>query len=160
MTPAEYTEAALRTKSSSFYDEIVPRWKAEHVIYDLLSRGDLIDEIKKGLFYGKATPNLDKIVDTGYYSPKAGWKDPDLTHAILGVYTEAHELLDEMMFIDTDKNAVVGEVGDLLWYVALLLKTLDVSFEEVMEKNIEKLRKRYPERFTETLAMERNDEAA
>tara|TARA_R100000900_G_scaffold124497_5_gene98901 strand:+ start:4106 stop:4774 length:669 start_codon:yes stop_codon:yes gene_type:complete len=36
------------------------------------------------------------------------------------------------------------ELGDVLWYAAQACMALDVSFEEVQDRNIEKLSKRYP----------------
>lgn len=36
------------------------------------------------------------------------------------------------------------ELGDCLWYIAQCLIALDISFEEVIDGNIEKLQKRYP----------------
>ena len=36
------------------------------------------------------------------------------------------------------------ELGDILWYVAQACICLDVSFEELIEMNVEKLEKRYP----------------
>ena len=157
MTPSEYVTAALRTKSDTFHSEAVPKWKADKFLFAALSTGDLVDELKKGLFYGRETPHLDAIVDTGYYSARVDWKDSDVVHGILGIFTEAKELLDEMMYIELDRKAVLGEVGDLLWYVALLLSSLDATFEEVMDGNIEKLKNRFPEKFSEQAALERVD---
>jgi NTP pyrophosphatase (non-canonical NTP hydrolase) len=37
------------------------------------------------------------------------------------------------------------ELGDILWYAAQACMALDVSFEEVMERNYLKLSARYPE---------------
>ena len=37
------------------------------------------------------------------------------------------------------------ELGDVMWYVAQACMALDVSLEEVLDRNIEKLSKRYPE---------------
>ena len=37
------------------------------------------------------------------------------------------------------------ELGDILWYAAQACMALDVSFEEVMERNYLKLSSRYPE---------------
>ena len=37
------------------------------------------------------------------------------------------------------------ELGDILWYAAQACMSLDVSFEEVMERNYLKLSARYPE---------------
>ena len=36
------------------------------------------------------------------------------------------------------------ELGDVMWYVAQACMALDVSLEEVMDRNIDKLSKRYP----------------
>ena len=36
------------------------------------------------------------------------------------------------------------ELGDILWYIAQACICLDVSFEELIEMNVEKLEKRYP----------------
>ncbi len=36
------------------------------------------------------------------------------------------------------------ELGDVLWYAAQACMALDISFEEVQDRNIEKLSKRYP----------------
>jgi len=39
------------------------------------------------------------------------------------------------------------EIGDVLWYVAILAQSHGFKLEEIAQKNIEKLRKRYPEGF-------------
>ena len=44
-----------------------------------------------------------------------------------------------------DKDKLVKELGDCLWYIAALCTKLDVSMDEVMQRNIEKLRERYPQ---------------
>ena len=36
------------------------------------------------------------------------------------------------------------ELGDVMWYVAQACMTLDTSFDEIVEMNVEKLKKRYP----------------
>jgi NTP pyrophosphatase (non-canonical NTP hydrolase) len=36
------------------------------------------------------------------------------------------------------------ELGDVMWYVAQACMALDISLEEVLDRNIEKLSKRYP----------------
>lgn len=37
------------------------------------------------------------------------------------------------------------ELGDVMWYVAQACMALDISLEEVLDRNIDKLSKRYPE---------------
>lgn len=48
------------------------------------------------------------------------------------------------------------ELGDKLWYAALALDELKSTFEETMEANIKKLRARYPNKFTEEDAINRD----
>lgn len=46
-----------------------------------------------------------------------------------------------------DKDELVKEIGDTMWYMANLCKVFDISMEEVAKKNITKLKKRYPRGF-------------
>lgn len=59
-----------------------------------------------------------------------------------------------------DVENIVEECGDLLWYIADILTALDYDISEVMVKNIDKLRIRYPEKFTEKDAVERKDKTS
>jgi len=36
------------------------------------------------------------------------------------------------------------ELGDIMWYVAQACMALDTNFDEIIEMNVEKLKKRYP----------------
>ena len=42
------------------------------------------------------------------------------------------------------KEHLIKELGDTLWYVTQCLIALDVSLDQVLAKNVEKLEKRYP----------------
>ena len=84
-----------------------------------------------------------------------------LLHGSCGIATEAGELLDTIKKYafygkEIDTVNVVEEVGDLMWYCAIILDELNVDFEDVMEKNIDKLRARYGEKFSENSANVRN----
>lgn len=90
-----------------------------------------------------------------------GDETADLIHAAIGAGTEAGELLDQVkrhLFYDAplDRINVIEECGDILWYVALALRSVDSTFGEAMEKNIAKLAKRYPEKFTTEKAVTRD----
>ena len=43
---------------------------------------------------------------------------------------------------------LIKELGDVAWYLAETAFALDVELEEVLMRNIEKLKKRYPEGFS------------
>lgn len=87
-----------------------------------------------------------------------------LLHGAMGLCTEAGEFQDALkryIFYgkDADVLNLIEECGDILWYVAEILNALDVTFEEVMQKNIDKLRARYPEKFTQHRAINRDLDA-
>ena len=44
-------------------------------------------------------------------------------------------------------DALLDELGDVLWYAAETAVALGVTLDEVAQHNIEKLRRRYPEGF-------------
>jgi NTP pyrophosphatase (non-canonical NTP hydrolase) len=88
-------------------------------------------------------------------------KTIDLFHAGSGLATEAGEFLDNIkkhVFYgaELDEVNLKEELGDLFWYAALACKSLNVTFEEIMKKNIEKLQTRYPEKFSEINAIVRD----
>lgn len=45
---------------------------------------------------------------------------------------------------DLDKDRLVDELGDVLWYFFHTLNAFDISFDEVMEWNVRKLCQRHP----------------
>ena len=87
-----------------------------------------------------------------------------LTHAAMGMSTEANECLDILkkhLYYGKklDKGHLLEEIGDTLWYAAIALDALGLSFENVFEANIDKLSKRYPDGvFTKGDAVGRKDE--
>jgi len=84
-------------------------------------------------------------------------------HAEIGISSEAGEIsgaIKKSIFYGQELNIenIKEECGDLLWYMAILLNEIGSSFDEVMEQNIIKLKKRYPSgKFTEKDALERKD---
>lgn len=75
-----------------------------------------------------------------------------LINGVMGLCGEAGECIDvvkKTMFqqheLETDK--LIEELGDVLWYCAELACGLGVTLEEVAQRNIDKLRRRYPEGF-------------
>jgi NTP pyrophosphatase (non-canonical NTP hydrolase) len=80
----------------------------------------------------------------------------------LGVAGEAGEVADYMkkvLFhgISMDREKLVKELGDVCWYIATLAHECSIPLAEVLEKNIEKLKKRYPAGFSTEASIARAD---
>lgn len=70
---------------------------------------------------------------------------------VLGLTGEAGETADKIKKIirdknwvinDEDKDAIIKELGDVLWYVASLARYLGVPLSDVANKNMKKLESR------------------
>ena len=46
---------------------------------------------------------------------------------------------------EDNREHLIIELGDIMWYVAQATQALDISMESVLDTNIRKLSKRYPE---------------
>ena len=46
-----------------------------------------------------------------------------------------------------DKERLAGELGDIAWYLAETAYALDIPLEQILRRNLEKLKNRYPEGF-------------
>jgi len=76
-----------------------------------------------------------------------------LLAAGIGINAEGGEFLEiikKMVFQGKPWNEetrihLIKELGDTMWYVAQACIALNVSFDEVIQTNIDKLMKRYPE---------------
>jgi len=76
-----------------------------------------------------------------------------LLTAGVGINAEGGEFLEiikKMVFQgkpwnDDNREHLIIELGDVMWYVAQATQSLGVSMEEVLDRNITKLSKRYPE---------------
>ena len=129
MTNKEYTVLAIRTESP-----------ADPLKYEI----------------GKANAHLPWMAKSAVRSR--------LLHSALGCADEAGELvkcIKDRLFYGKpiDVTNLKEEYGDLLWYIALGLAAINSSFEEVMELNIQKLRARFPDKFTQEKATIRDLEA-
>lgn len=49
---------------------------------------------------------------------------------------------DGGMVSDSTREALIGEAGDVLWYLAALARELDVPLAEVADRNVAKLQSR------------------
>ncbi len=84
-----------------------------------------------------------------------------LLHAGIGLSTEGGEFLDALkkhIFYgkELDRVNLAEELGDIFWYLAIASDELGIEFETVMNRNIEKLKARYGEKFSEEKAEKRD----
>lgn len=83
-----------------------------------------------------------------------------ILHASLGFATEAGEILEALMESLNgkafDEVNFMEELGDMNWYQAIALDETKLNFEQILKKNIEKLKKRFPEKFSEEKAIKRD----
>lgn len=59
-----------------------------------------------------------------------------------------------------DRAKLAKELGDVLWYVAALATRANLSMDDIMQANIDKLRQRYPSGYSPADSMRRVDVAA
>lgn len=85
-----------------------------------------------------------------------------LANYALGLTGEAGEVADlvkKAVFHghDIPMNELKKELGDVMWYIASIASTIDVSLEEIACMNITKLQKRYPEGFDKNKSINRSE---
>ncbi|MBU3934483.1 nucleoside triphosphate pyrophosphohydrolase family protein [Patescibacteria group bacterium] len=47
------------------------------------------------------------------------------------------------------KTGIRENIGDMMWYMAMICNFFDWDLDEMLQENLDKLKKRYPEGFTE-----------
>jgi NTP pyrophosphatase (non-canonical NTP hydrolase) len=87
-----------------------------------------------------------------------------INHAVVGLAGEVGELaqlLERWVYYGQSLPIpdVEEEVGDCLWYLALLCTAVGIPMERAMEGNIAKLKARFPHKFTEEAATKRDTAA-
>ncbi len=115
-----------------------------------------VDFDKYSLFVDAVTSDCSKdfvsLADRLGVLDREGASIERLTTAGVGLAAESGEFLEivkKMVFQGKHWNAdnrehLIIELGDVMWYVAQACMALDVSFDDVIVRNVEKLEKRYP----------------
>ena len=75
-----------------------------------------------------------------------------LINSVMGLCGESGEAIDIVkkwlaQGHELDKEHLKMELGDIAWYLAEAATALDISLDEILQANIVKLQKRYPEGF-------------
>ena len=96
-------------------------------------------------------------------NPALSQKDV-LINGVMGLCGESGEVIDLVkkhlaQGHELDRDAMIKELGDVAWYLAETAYALGVPLEEVMQRNIDKLRARYPEGFDADRSLNREENA-
>lgn len=75
-----------------------------------------------------------------------------LINGVMGLCGESGEAIDIVkkwlaQGHALDREKLAKELGDIAWYLAETAYALDIPLEEILQANIDKLKKRYPEGF-------------
>ena len=84
-------------------------------------------------------------------NPELDKKDV-LINGVMGLCGESGEAIDIVkkwlaQGHELDREKLAKELGDIAWYLAETAYALDISLEEILRANLDKLAKRYPEGF-------------
>ncbi len=83
-----------------------------------------------------------------------------LINGVMGLCGEAGEAIDIVkkwlaQGHELDKDHLIDELGDIAWYLAETATALGVDLQEVLQKNIDKLKTRYPDGFDKNKSINR-----
>lgn len=175
----KYVGLAIRTEASP--DPVLDRIKNNPEMYRLfvtdmqkvISALQLLDKWKKTLFYGKVIPGFktkytwwDRLVRRFKPDPVIVPMDAQMVrilHGSMGIATESGELLEAIdKYLNNKGYDIVNgkeELGDVCWYANLLCDIYGTDLDFVCDLFVRKLKKRYPDKFTEEKAIIRDLDA-
>lgn len=90
-----------------------------------------------------------------------------LLHSSMGLVTEAGEIMDHLKkhifygkpLDDVMKAKIISDFGDSSWYYRVGVHALEITMAESIERNVRELKARFPEKFTEHNALNRDEDA-
>lgn len=170
----EFVPLALRTESKVSSAQMDVR-AVKTLLKLFITVGTLLDYTKKGVFYNNYAKYDANYVDLLHELndgvlqlanignvERSTVTDLDfrLFHGLLGTLTESSELAEHLLKLiedgSIDKAGIMEEAGDSDWYKAITFDALGAS-EAVSRTNvIDKLRVRYPEKYSDDAAANRN----
>lgn len=149
----------------------IGKWKARIQVNNRsINLGYFRSEIQAALAYNEAAKKyfgeyavlneVELMNFTEYQSmaertiPKEKWFNTKVSNFCMGLAGETGEIVDYLKKViyhghELDIDKVEEELGDLLWYLSSLASTMNLDLDTISRKNIEKLKKRYPNGFNE-----------
>lgn len=95
--------------------------------------------------------NLDEYQKLALRTARSKDKKDELFHLLLGLTGEVGEIMEKAKkivrdhdsdFSKLDTDDLAKEMGDVLWYLAVLANYFDLSLDDIGTKNIDKLASR------------------
>ena len=89
-------------------------------------------------------------------------EDDLVLNGALGLSGETGEVADHIKKFkfqghDLDREYLAKELGDICWYISILAKGIGYDLATIMEMNIDKLKKRYPNGFEASRSVNRKE---
>lgn len=79
-------------------------------------------------------------------------------HGMIGEIGEIHSIYQKLyQGHEFDISHIEKELGDLMWFIAEYCTAMDLNLDDVMKKNIDKLKARYPDGFEVEKSLHRKD---
>lgn len=150
----DYLKESARTAAGEAHFDNVHPGSLQDDFNAFMADADFLDAAKKSIFYNREylyEGNEDGEITLDNYF------DQDVIHAILGIATESAELVEVLTKPGEEYRAkLMDEAGDCLFYLAMLFRSLNTTFEEVADLNIQKLKVRFPNGFDQDKAIRRD----
>lgn len=135
MTGSEYQKLAMRTNDGKATNRVIQSILTCDIEY----------------LHGQNVVRKEDMIDVGC-----------ILNGCLGLAGESGETLDmikKWVFHEKelDKEHLKKEIGDVMWYVAMICESAGFDLDDVLQTNIDKLKARYPEGFDTYLANHREE---
>ena len=116
---------------------------------------EILNEKKQGL-----TANAYQKLAMKTLNPNLSKKEV-LINGVMGLCGESGEAIDIVkkwlaQGHELDKEKLAKELGDIAWYLAETAWAMDIPLENILQKNLDKLAKRYPDGFDSARSVNRS----
>lgn len=174
VSPENYAQHAVRTERITTAPEVIPFETGLPLLVGLKAASELgaqLDRLKRAIFYGQVQDMKD-ILSKLPHCPVKGTlggvvitpEQKRLLHSAIGLMTEAIEFAETVTEHIFEKRPLdlahtKEEIGDIFWYSAIPVNLFGWTYADIMSVNIAKLRARYPDKWTQDQALNRDLDA-
>lgn len=118
---------------------------------------------------GKATDRLNDKIEMIEFFKDAKAGKPSEKYDLGGIFNAAfglsgevgefNDMLKKWVFHEKELDVVHAkkELGDIMWYVAMMCHSFGWELDEILQMNVDKLKARYPDGFDVNLANNRKE---